>query len=181
MKTLDRAAFRVYPLRKSSVKTNLSMKSAAKKYAPAPDLSEVDAVLPDLRAVSAQQVMQSLAAQAGADIKMPEGYLFDRLAAQENKGTSGIGNGVAIMHLRVTRLRRPYALFARSAKPVDVSAVDGRPADLFLLLLSPAGDVPGHLRRLSRFSRLMRDEEFRQKLRAVEGPDGVHALFMPAQ
>jgi nitrogen PTS system EIIA component len=158
------------------------MRSAVRKYAaPAPDLSEVDAVLPDLRAASAQQIMQSLAAQAGADIKMPEGYLFGRLAAQEKKGTSGIGNGVAIMHLRVTRLRRSYILFARSMKPVDVSAVDGQPADLFLLLLSPAGDVPGHLRRLSRLSRLMRDEGFRQKLRAVDGADGLHALFMPEQ
>jgi nitrogen PTS system EIIA component len=155
------------------------MREAAKKFiAPAADLSGVDAIMPDLRVSALPQVMQALAAQAGGDIRLPETYILDRLAAQEKQASSGIGNGVAIMHLRLRWLKQPYAVFARAAKPVAVSAVDNLPADLFLLLLSPAGDVSGHLRRLSRFSRLMRDGAFRQKLRAVDGRDGLHALFM---
>ena len=155
------------------------MRTAAKRFiAPAADLSGIDAIMPDLRASTLPQIMQALAAQAGADVNLPEGYILDRLAAQEKQASSGIGNGVAIMHLRLSRLKHPYTVFARTVKPVAVSAVDSLPADLFLLLLSPAGDVSGHLQRLSRFSRLLRDGEFRQKLRAVEGLDGLHALFM---
>jgi PTS system nitrogen regulatory IIA component len=147
----------------------------ARHYTPLPD---INAILPELRCISMRQVMQEIAQCAEADLRIPCEYLVDRLLSHDQRQSLGIGNGIAIAEMRLRRLRRPYVLFARTVRPVDLRAVDGHPADLFLLLLSPAGDMPGHLRRLSRLSRIMRDRDFCEKLRDAESVDALHALFL---
>lgn len=141
-------------------------------------LPDINAVLPQLRCISLQQVMQEIAQCAAADLRLPREYLADRILPQDQQQNLGVGNGVAIAETRLRRLRRSYVLFARTVRPIDVRAVDGRPADLFLLVLSPAGDMPGHLRRLSRLSRIMRDRNFCEKLRDAESSDALQALFL---
>jgi PTS system nitrogen regulatory IIA component len=138
----------------------------------------IDTILPDLKVAAARPVWQALAAQAAADTQVPENYLFSRLMEQESRATSGIGNGVAIAHLRLRRLNRPYTLFARAPRMVDINAIDGQPTDLFFLMLSPTFDVAGHLRRLSRLSRLMRDENLRAQLRGMDSADGLAAMLI---
>ncbi len=147
----------------------------ARHYIPLPD---VNAILPELRSISLQQVIQEIAQCAGDDLRIPREYLMDRLLSQDQLQNLGVGNGVAIVETRLQRLRRPYVLFARTVRPIDVRAVDGHPVDMFLLVLSPAGDMPGHLRRLSRLSRIMRDRDFREKLRDAASADALHALFL---
>lgn len=144
-------------------------------YTPLPD---INAILPELRCISLPQVMQEVAYRAGDDLRLPREYLMDRLMSQDQRQSLGVGNGVAIAEMRLRRLRRPYVMFARTARPIDVGAVDDAPADLFLLVLSPAGDMPGHLRRLSRLSRIMRDPDFCEKLRDAESADALQALFL---
>ncbi|HTK83758.1 MAG TPA: PTS sugar transporter subunit IIA [Patescibacteria group bacterium] len=150
-------------------------KENARQYTPLPD---INTVLPELRCVSLSQVMQEIAHRAAADQRLPYEYLMERIMSQGQRQSLGVGNGVAIAEMRLRRLRRPYVLFARTARPVDVHAVDGMPADLILLVLSPAGDMPGHLRRLSRLSRIMRDRDFCEKLREADNADALHALFL---
>lgn len=147
----------------------------ARHYTSLPD---INAILPELRSINLQQVMQEIAHCAGDDLRLPREYLMARLLSQDQRESHGVGDGVAIAEVRLRRLRRPYVLFARTVRPIDVRAVDGHPADLFLLVLSPAGDMPGHLRRLSRLSRLMRDRDFCEKLRDAESVDALHALFL---
>lgn len=149
--------------------------ATARHYTPLPD---INAILPELRCISLQQVMQEIVHYAGADLRLSREYLMERLLSQDQRQNLGVGNGVAIAETRLRRLRRPYVLFARTARQIDVRAIDGQPADLFLLVLSPAGDMPGHLRRLSRLSRIMRDRDFCEKLRDAENADALQALFL---
>lgn len=107
----------------------------------------------------------------------PARVLYTQLMGREEQATSGIGEGVAIPHLRLPKLQKPFIGFVRLQRPVDFNAVDDAPVDLIVTLLSPGGDGPHHLRRLSRISRLMRDPALLEDLRSTADADGIRSLI----
>lgn len=141
----------------------------------------IDCAIPDLKAGSARLALAALAEAAARETGIGARLIQDPLLAQESRQSSGIGDGVALPHLRLRGLSRPHILFARLQKPVDFEAVDARPVDLLLLLLSPETDGPLHLRRLARLTRLMRDETLRRHLRGTDDVDTLCALLSDAR
>ena len=62
-------------------------------------------------------------------------------------------------------------------KPIDFEAVDERPVDLILVLLTPEGAGADHLKALARVSRLFRDRAMCEKLRGTDNVDALTALL----
>ncbi|MFP6606409.1 MAG: PTS sugar transporter subunit IIA [Myxococcota bacterium] len=121
-----------------------------------------DAVLEELaRAVA--EVEPSLNAERLQEV------LTDREALQ----STGIGEGVAIPHGKISGLDHIVASFARSVKGVDFQSIDGQPTHLFFLLVVPEHSGGQHLKALARISRFFRDAEFRQKLISAASLDDV--------
>ena len=67
--------------------------------------------------------------------------------------------------------------FVRLQRPIDFNAVDDAPVDLIIMLLSPGGDGPHHLRRLSRISRLMREANLLEDIRSASDADTIRSLL----
>jgi PTS system nitrogen regulatory IIA component len=86
------------------------------------------------------------------------------LQERENLGSTGIGDGVAIPHGKLKNLDGLVMSFGRSRAGVDFDSMDGKPAHLFFLLVAPEESVGIHLKTLARISKLLKDEEVRQKL-----------------
>jgi PTS system nitrogen regulatory IIA component len=100
--------------------------------------------------------------------------------ARENLGSTGLGKGFALPHARLSRLSAPFALFVRLSKPIDFSAIDERPVDLLILLLTPANRPEEHLSTLASISRPMRDESFLRRLRQAPDAAALHAVLAGA-
>ena len=145
------------------------------------DNPRIDLVLPQMRGGNARQVLAGLAAAAAGETGISARLIQTQLWAQEARLSSGIGDGVALVHMKMRGLAGPCVVFGRLNRAVDFAAVDGRPADLVMLLLSPEADGPLHLRRLARLSRMMRDEALRRHLRGTEDADILHALLSDPQ
>ncbi len=137
----------------------------------------IDDVLPDIKVGSKKQVFQMLSQHMADRLGICERDLLDRLLDFERRAPSGIGDGVAIPHLKLRGLERPYTAFARLGMKIDFQSVDGEFVDLVCVVLSPEKDGPYHLRRLSRISRLFRDREFCDCLRTTDDADAVRALL----
>ncbi len=141
---------------------------------------QADLVLLDLKSNSQKHVLQSLCREICTYYipSMPN-ILLDRMMEQENIASSGIGEGVAIPHLKMPYLSRPFLAVARLACPIDFNAIDHRPVDLICVLLSPKEDGVLHLQRLSRLTRRMKDREFVAKLRGTNDIDMIRSYFSP--
>lgn len=141
------------------------------------DLVSPEAVLPRLVASSRRQVLQALsdclASAAGLDARL----VFEAVLMRERLSGTGVGDGVALPHATLPGLKRPVGAFARAEPPQEFDALDGRPADLVFLLLSPAEKSGDHLKAIARVSRAMRRAEFRDKLRSARGGDELYALL----
>lgn len=141
------------------------------------DLLDTESVIAKLPATSKKQALQELAKRAARITGVHERAIFDVLLERERLGTTGVGNGIAIPHGKLSELTRMYGMFARLEKPIDFDSVDERPVDLIFLLLAPEGAGADHLKALARVSRLLRDRAICEKLRGSDDPDALYALL----
>jgi PTS system nitrogen regulatory IIA component len=145
------------------------------------DLIAPNAILPALKVNNKKQVLQELAARAAMLTGQNERAIFDLLIQREKLGTTAIGSGIAIPHLKMPTLTRLFGLFARLDRPVDFDALDNQPVDLVYLLLAPEAAGADHLQALARIARLLRDQTVVHKLRATHDAESLYAvLAMPS-
>ncbi|MBL8661053.1 MAG: PTS IIA-like nitrogen regulatory protein PtsN [Rhodospirillales bacterium] len=142
------------------------------------DLIKPDHVIARLRATSKKQALQDLAKRAAEITGQPERALFSTLMKRERLGTTGVGNGIAIPHGKLSTLDQLYGLFARLDQPIDFDAIDDRPVDLIFLLLAPESSGADHLKALARVSRLLRDKPTCEKLRGTDDAEALYALLV---
>ena len=86
-------------------------------------------------------------------------FLVRVLLAREALGSTGIGGGIAIPHVRnpvVLHVSKPMVSLCFLEQPVDFDAIDGLPVFALFSLVSPT--VRGHLHLLSRLAYALRDE-----------------------
>ena len=134
-------------------------------------------VVANLRVTSKKQALQELAKRAAEITGQPERAIFEVLIERERLGTTGVGNGIAIPHGKLTDLDRLYGLFARLEAPIDFDAIDEQPVDLICVLLAPETAGADHLKALARVSRLLRDRAICDKLRGTDSAEAIRALL----
>jgi nitrogen PTS system EIIA component len=120
---------------------------------------------------SKNELLQRLAGHAAKRTGQDSKAILDTLIEREALGSTGLGNGIAIPHGKVT------ALFARLETPVDFDSVDDAPVDLVMMLLAPLGAGAEHLKALSRVARLLRTENLVDDLRTTTDPHRIYALL----
>ena len=90
---------------------------------------------------------------------------------REQMLSTGIGGGVAIPHGKTPMLDQLVLAAGVAPRPIDFDALDGRPVQLFFLLIGPESASGAHVKTLSRISRLLRRERLRDELRASGSDD----------
>ena len=102
-------------------------------------------------------------------IKLPEEvdreFLYQVLLAREALGSTGVGEGIAIPHVRnpiVLHLSRPLVTLCFLERPIDFGAIDGQPVTTLFTLISPT--VRAHLHLLSRLGYALRDPDFKSAI-----------------
>ncbi|KAA0699290.1 PTS IIA-like nitrogen-regulatory protein PtsN [Neorhizobium sp. P12A] len=145
------------------------------------DLLQQDAIIPALKANSKKQLLQELAIKASKLTGLPEREIFDVILQRERLGSTGVGNGIAIPHGKLTSVKSIIGIFARLEAPVDFEALDDQPVDLVFLLLAPEGAGADHLKALSRIARVLRDQDLVAKLRATNSASAIYAFLNQEQ
>jgi len=143
------------------------------------DVLGSDQVVVGLRVADKTQLLQELARRASAALSQDYQVILDALKAREGLGSTGLGKGFALPHARLTNLTRPFALFARLARPIDFASIDERPVDIVILLLTPASDNQ-HLAMLAALSRPLRDGSFVGRLRHAMNVQEAYQILVNA-
>jgi PTS system nitrogen regulatory IIA component len=89
------------------------------------------------------------------------------MEAREAMGSTGIGDGIAIPHVRnpiLLRVSEPRVALCLLRHPIEFAAVDGRPVHAMFVVISPT--VPGHLRILAQLGFLLHDSGLKSLLEA---------------
>ncbi len=128
-----------------------------------------------LRSADRRGVLEELTSLARRSGGIPEGTdLVTILENREDLGSTGIGGGVAIPHVRLRNLPGLKLAVGRSVEGVDFKAIDGEPVRLFFLLLAPEDSAGDHLKALAGISRLLKKTQVRDSL--LEARDSAEML-----
>ena len=139
------------------------------------DILVEDLVLPELGSRTKADVLAELAAAVTRRYpELDQAQVVAALEERERLNSTALADGVAIPHGRLPGLKRVFAAFGRSRDGVEFQSLDGKPTQLFFLLVAPEDSAGPHLKALARISRLMKDVRFREKLLAA--PD-AHTLW----
>lgn len=139
---------------------------------------QFDLIAPAVKALTHKQALLAMAQQAADYLNISEKILYSRLMDKEAIASSGIGEGVAIPHLKMRRVRVPFTMIMTLDKNVQHETPDGKPIDIYCLVISPMEDGPIHLRRLSRISRLLKNTVLHRRLRETNDRDAIQSLLI---
>ncbi len=101
--------------------------------------------------------------------------IYDALIARESLGSTGLGNGIAIPHCRVTKCKTTVGALVKLDSGIDFDAIDGRPVDLLFFLLVPENTIEGHLEVLRALAERFNDAAYCASLRAASNNDELFA------
>ncbi len=108
-----------------------------------------------------REVVSRLALPPGLD---PE-FLLQTLLAREALGSTALGNGIAIPHVRnpiVGQAGESAISLCFLKNPIDFEAMDGQPVTILFTLVTP--NVRAHLHLLAKLAFLLYDRSFQELL-----------------
>lgn len=103
--------------------------------------------------------------------------VFKKAMEREEKGSTGVGNQVAIPHVKTSAVKKPAVIFGKSAEGIDFESMDGNPAKLFFLIAVPEDSDDKHLKILANLSRKLVHKDFREGLLAAENKEKVREVI----
>lgn len=141
------------------------------------DILAPDAVISSLQVTCKKQALQELARRAAEMTNIESREIYEALLQRERLGSTGLGRGIAIPHVKFKGLKNISCLFARLSAPIEFESHDGEPVDLVFLLLAPEHASGDHLKALARISRLVREPSTLEQLRAAADADGLRRVL----
>jgi PTS system nitrogen regulatory IIA component len=127
-----------------------------------------------VRADDKNGLLRSLCRHAASSVSVSLDQIATEVMKRETLGSTGMGEGVAIPHARLSGVERPFGLLARLKHPIDFDAIDGKPVDLVFLLLLPVAPHGEQLNALASVARMLRRTETLRELRQAANSDGLY-------
>lgn len=143
------------------------------------DLLNAQNIIPSLKAESKddalRQMVDALQRSVGFDISEKA---YHAVMERENIMSTGVGKGLAIPHGRVNGITTNYAAFSCLNEPIDYGSIDGKEVSMIFMLVGPETQNSLHIKLLSRISRLMNNDEFRESLKSATTAEQMLDLFV---
>lgn len=119
-------------------------------------------------------------------LKLPEevnrDFLYQVLLARETLGSTGIGHGIAIPHVRnpvVLHVSKPTVTLCFLEHPIDFQAIDGELVGTLFTIISPS--VRAHLHLLARLCFVLNDQIFKEAVRRQASRDELMEALSRAE
>lgn len=142
------------------------------------ELLSKSAIRTKIKATNKKQLLQDIANLASEHVDIPNMNIAKSLQQREILGPTGIGNGVAIPHVKIRGLNKIYGFFSSLDRPIDFESADKQPVDLIFTLLAPEeSNGTEHLKALAMVSRFFSHKDIRSKLRSSENTESLFAIL----
>lgn len=139
-------------------------------------------ILYEIEGTTNAEVLKSIVDRLVLPPETDRACLYQILVAREALGSTGIGNGIAIPHVRnpvVLQVAEPSVTLCFLKEPIDFKALDGIPVSVLFTLISPS--VRSHLHLLSRIAFILRDPEVKAALSRRGNPQEILRAISAAE
>jgi mannitol/fructose-specific phosphotransferase system IIA component (Ntr-type) len=141
------------------------------------DFLDPSAISLDLQATTKEAVLDELVWLLRQDEKTAQ-QLVRLLKRREALGSTGVGRAIAIPHCRALGIADLKLGFGIHKTGVDYDAVDGKPVNVFFLIVAPPNEVSNqYLPVLGKIAQFAQMPEVPARLQALTDPAGLFALL----
>jgi len=142
------------------------------------DLLQDDLVIEEIKATDKIGVIREFAGILQTTGRVTDAEALVRvLLERESLGSTGIGDGVAIPHGKLSFISNMVVAFGRSSRGVDFQSLDAKPVYLFFLLVTPDNKPGDHLKALARISRILKNPDLRENLKRTSDRQELKRLI----
>lgn len=142
------------------------------------DLTDPSLIFPDLAALDPASLLREFSERLAEKRLVDDASaLYDRLVERERLCSTGLGSGVAVPHCKLPGLRRGVLAIGVSRQGIDFGSVDGQPAKLFFLLVSPTQSPAEHLQSLAAISKWVKVDNHVDRLLEMADPEEIFRLL----
>lgn len=112
-----------------------------------------------------------------------KGYIRDeqemltKLMERELIQSTAVGSGIAIPHCFSDEIKDLLIVIGRSQQGIEFDSFDGKPTQVFFLLLGNKNDHSLHLKALARIARLIKNTQFVEKIVASATAEDMLKAF----
>lgn len=139
-------------------------------------LSE-DCVFSKASCASKKSVLEKISRIAAEKLELDAQSLFNDLIAREKIGSTGVGSGIAIPHVKIPSSLPAMAIFIQCETAIDYDAYDGNKVDLLFAIFVPEDRCQQYLVALSEISEKLLDKPFLRKLRNADSDQLLYELL----
>jgi nitrogen PTS system EIIA component len=138
------------------------------------DILSAQSTVVGLKSDSKDGIIEELVdALADGTVITDRGKVLQAVLEREKIMSTGIGDGIAIPHGKSDAVNSLAAALGIHKRGIDFDALDGEPAYVFFLLVSPANISGPHIKALARISRLLKNDSFKKKLITADSPEEI--------
>jgi fructose PTS system EIIBC or EIIC component len=142
------------------------------------DLLKKEFIIPELKGNSKEEVINELVDLFKDDPRVSDlDKIRNSVLEREKIMSTGVGKGFAIPHGKTNYVEEILGAFGKTSSPVDYQSLDNQPVDLVFLLVGKDNLVSTHIKLLSRISRMMNKDEFRESLQKAKTTEDILELF----
>ena len=142
------------------------------------DILSLESTIVDLQGESKEEIITELVNSLPvSDSITDRNQVLQAVLDREKIMSTGIGDGIAIPHGKSAAVTELVAAMGTQRRGMDFDALDGEPAYVFFLLVSPANVSGPHIKALARISRLLKNEEFKKKLVEANSAEEIIATI----
>ncbi len=131
---------------------------------------EVDSVEELLR-IQSESIVQRLPERYREQVT--EASLLELLLDRESKQSTGLGDGIAVPHARISGVNHLGLSIAILKKPLDFNSIDGEPVRIAFMVVAPAETPNIVIKIWSTLARLLTDPAVRQYFLQADSPQTV--------
>ena len=106
--------------------------------------------------------------------------ILTALIEREEITSTGLGQGIAIPHAKHPTINKMIGLIARSKEGVEFNSLDGKPVNIFVMLLSSQDLIQKHLESLAYVAKNLNDPIFRSFILNARDEKEIVALLEEA-
>ena len=126
---------------------------------------------------SKKGALEKIGQIAAKKLNLDPQELFENLIAREKIGSTGVGSGIAIPHVKIPSELPATAVFLQCKEGIDYDAYDGNKVDILFAIFVPEDQCKEYLAALSEISQKLLDKQFLRQLRSAQDDQELFKLL----
>ncbi len=142
------------------------------------EILKVESIIPSMNSTDKESAIKELVYSFKDDPRVKDvDEVYHAVIERAKIMSTGVGKGFAIPHAKTNAVNEIIAAFGKLDTPIDFQSLDDQPVKLIFLLVGKENLVGPHIKLLSRLSRMMNLDEFRENLANAKTAEEIYNLF----